>query len=147
MPYTQHDGAGMVVERATGTNLDWLGPWETIPGMSGTFTLPGGTPATYDATTHAYAASTGFKQKRSGIADVNDPGGPCFWDPDDTVHQAVLADMSARTVRQYRFTMPGVTRKYGAEGQIGVGNIQADINGGLTAQVTISANKVNFNVA
>ena len=148
MPYAKHDGAGVIIERCTGTNLDWLGPWQAIPGFSGSPTLPGGTASTYDATTHDEAAATGFKQKRAGLADVNDVSGPCFWDPDDTaVHQLILTDMAARTVRQYRIRMFGVTRKYGVEGQISMGNLTANIDGGLTATLTIAANKVNFNVA
>jgi hypothetical protein len=146
MPYAKHDGAGVIIERATGTNLDWLGPWAAIPGISGSPTLPGGAPATYDATTHDEAAATGFKQKRAGLADVNDITFTLFWDPDDTTHQAILTDMAARTTRQYRIRMYGVTRRYGVEGQIGVGSLTANIDGGLTATATVAAAKVNFQV-
>lgn len=147
MPYAQHDGAGVIIARANGTNLDWLGPWTAIPGITGSPTLPGGTVATYDATTHDQAATTGFKQKRAALADVNDVTFQIFWDPDDTaIHQLILADMQARTTRQYRVTMFGVIRKYGVQGQIGVGNLTANIDGGLIATVTIAANAVNFNV-
>jgi hypothetical protein len=144
MPYTIRNGAGIIVERATGLNLDWLGPWQVIPGFTGTVTGPGGVAKTWDATTHESAAATGFTQKKTGISDVSDPGGTLLLDPDDTVHQALYSDMAGRIVRQYRFTYPGVTRRHGVEGQISVGGSQADINAGLTAQVTIAAQRVNL---
>src|SRR5262245_20765953 len=148
MAITKRDGAGILVERATGTNLDWAGPWATLSGAMGTVPLPGGAAASYDATTHDdILAGQVTKQKRAAIADIPDLTFTVMWDPMAAEHQALLTDMGNRTVRQYRFTPFGVTRKYGVQGQVVVGPIQADIAGALTAQITIIANATNFNVA
>jgi hypothetical protein len=149
MAFNKRDGAGLKFEKATGTNLDWLGPWVVVPGVMGTVPLPGGTAASYDATRHDdVLAGQITKQKRAALADIPDLQITMMWDPAATEHQALLTDMGARTVRQYRFTAFGVAApKYGVSAQIVVGSPQADINGGLTAQITLIVSATNFVVA
>jgi hypothetical protein len=147
MPYTIRDGAGIKVEYSA--TLGWAGPWTVVPGFTGTVTLPGGQVATWDATTHdAIIAGQVTKQKRAAISDIPDLGGPILWDPLDTVHQALLVAMGARTTLEFRFTVFGLASpKYGARAQVAVSNIQANMEGGLTAQLNIIAQLTNFNVA
>jgi hypothetical protein len=147
MPYTKRPAGGTKVERSTTTTADWAGPWEQIPGVTGDITLPGGQPSEVDITTHDDVLTYGgWRQKGAGLADTQNPSFDLLLDPDDAVHQALLADLSARTARDYRFTFPGwVVKKYGVRGQVGMTK-RAPINGYLMATVTILANVVDFDV-
>ena len=148
MAYTKRPTGGTKLQRCTGTNVDWLGPWQDIPGLTGTINLPGGTPTKVDITTHDDVASLGrFKQNGAGLSDVPDPGATLLFDPDDSVCQALQADFAAGTVRQYRIVFPNVTRKWGVEGQVGLGQGSAPIDGYLQVPFSVVANKINFNVA
>ena len=148
-------GGGMIWEVSaspTTTGTAWTGPWTVIPQVMGTITLPGGTATKIDITTHDDIITYGkIRQNAGGIADVTDPGGSILWDPDDTVHQKLLAAFQAGSVFQFRFTFASstgvVTKKYGAMGQVSIGNGTSDINGYVTYPVTVVANTVNFNVA
>lgn len=148
MAFTKRPAGGIKIERATVTTSGWVGPWEQIPGAMATITLPGGTPTKVDITTHDdVLAYGGFKQNGAGLADVTDVAFTILIDPDDTVHQALLADLAARTARDYRITFPGgVIRKWGTRGQVGVAP-SGDINDYLKAQLTILSNVISFNVA
>jgi hypothetical protein len=145
MPITKRDGAGILFEKASGLNLDWLGPWVTIPGAMGTVPMPGGAAASYDATTHDdILAGQITKQKRAAISDIPDVVVTLMWDPDSVEHKALLTDMGNRTTRQYRWKPFGVTQRYYAEAQVVVGSAQADINGALTNQITLIISRTNF---
>ena len=148
MPYTKRPSGGTKVEVSQTTTANWLGPWTQIQGVTGDITTPGGTPSKVNITTHDDVITYGgFTQNGSGLADVNDLNFDMLFDPDDAGHQALLADFAARTVRDYRITFPGVTRKYGVRGQIGLGGGKAELNGYLHYTATVMANTVNFNVA
>lgn len=148
MAYTKRPSGGTIVERSTVTTANWLGPWAAIPGVTGDITLPGGQPSKIDITTHDDVVTYGgFRQNGAGLADTTDTAFELLLDPDDTTHQALMADFAARTARDYRITFPGgVVKKYGTRGQIGI-SPRAELNGYLRAQVTILANVVNFNVS
>ncbi len=148
MAYTKRPAGGIKIERCTATTTGWLGPWEQIPGAMATITLPGGTPTKVDITTHDDVLTYGgFKQNGAGLADVTDLQFTVLLDPDDTVHQALLTDLAARTARDYRITFPGgVSRKWGCRGQVGF-NPSGDINDYLKAQVTVLSNTISLNVA
>lgn len=147
MAYTKRDGAGILVEYSA--TLGWAGAWTTVPGFMGTVTLPGGQAATWDATTHDdIVGGQVTRQKRAAISDIPNLGGQILWDPGDLVHQALLTAMGARTILEFRFTVFGLSSpKYGARGQVSVSNIQANMDGGVTAQLDIIASLTNFNVA
>src|SRR5262245_59056830 len=147
MPYTKRPSGGTKIERSTTTTADWLGPWTQILGVTGDITLPGGTPAKIDITTHDDVLTYGgFRQNGAGLADTTDTSFELLLDPDDTGHQALYTDFTNRTARDYRITFPGgVIRKYGTRGQLGI-SPRAELNGYLRATVTILANTVNFNV-
>lgn len=141
---------GMILERSNTTTLDFLGPWTAIAQVAATanITLPGGAPSKVNITTHDdVVAFGGFVQNGSGLIDVTDMTFEILLDPDDTQHQGLLADMAARTVRDYRIRFPvGVTRKWGIRGQISLAS-NADGTNYLRTNVTVMANVVNFNVA
>jgi hypothetical protein len=147
MAFTKRPAGGTKVEIAT-TTLTWLGPWTTVNGFTGTINLPGGTSSKVDITTHDDVLALGrLRQNGAGLADVSDPGGTVMWDPDDAIHQMLLAGFLAGSVYQFRFTFPGgVIKKYGVQGQISVGTPTADINGYLQTPLTIVANAVKFDV-
>jgi hypothetical protein len=136
------------VNTSGSVGLNWLGPWTLIPGFTGTVNLPGGTSAKIDITTHDDVLAFGrIKQNGAGLADVADPGGTMFWDPDEATHQQLLAGFMAGSTYQFRFTFPGgVVKKYGVQGQISIGNPTADINGYVQTALTVVANKINFDV-
>jgi hypothetical protein len=144
MAYVKRPAGGMQVEIASTFTMTWLGPWSLIPGFTGTVNLPGGTSAKIDITTHDDVLEFGrIKQNGAGLADVADPG-----DPDNEMHQLLLAGFMAGSVFQFRFTFPGgVVQKYGVQGQVSIGNPTADINGYVQTPLTIVANKINFDVA
>lgn len=149
---TKRHGGGMVWDIASTQGLSWLGPWTPIPQVTGPITLPGGTSTKIDITTHDDIVTYGrIKQNGGGLADVTDPGASILWDPDDTVHQKLLAAFQAGSVFQFRFSFPSstgaVTKKYGVQGQVSIGNGQADMNGYVTYPITVVANQINFNVA
>ena len=147
MPYAKRPAGGILIERSTVTTADYLGPWQQIPGAAGDVTLPGGTPSKVDITTHDDVITFGgFKQNGAGLADTTDASFDLFLDPDDTVHQAMLADLAARTARDYRFSFPGVTRKWGTRGQLGI-TPKGEMNGYLKATVTVLSNTISHNVA
>lgn len=146
MAYTKRPAGGIQFQRATTTTVG-ASTFETIPGFTATITLPGGQPTKVDITTHDDVLTFGrFKQNGAGLADVTDPGGTVLFDPDDTVHQAMLADFAAGTARDYRFIFPGgIVKRWGCRGQLGI-SPNGDINGYLQAQVTVLANTVDFDV-
>lgn len=146
MPYTKRPAGGTIIERSTG-GLDWLGPWEEIDGTTGDYTLPGSQAAKVDITTHRDILTYGaIKQNGAGIADVTDPSFDILYDPDHAGHQALITAAKNRTVMDFRFTYPGVTRKEGVRGQLSIAK-RAPIGGYLMLTVTILANAINDNVA
>jgi hypothetical protein len=145
---TKRPAGGMIIERSNTTTLDWLGPWTAIGLIAATanITLPGGAPSKVNITTHDDIVSTGgYVQNGAGLIDVTDLGFEILLDPDDTQLQAMQADMSARTTRDYRIRFPVVTRKWGVRGQISIAS-NADGTNYLRSQVTVLANAINFNV-
>lgn len=146
--HTKRLGAGTLVQWNTGTTA-WSGPWVTIPGMTGTITLPGGTPSDIDVTTHDDVAAGGrFQQKAAGLAQVPDLGGTFILDTENDIHQAIVAHVISGTARYFRFCPPGSLTGHfmGAYGQIGF-SAQADINGTVNGTLTIKAQQVKFDVA
>lgn len=144
---TKRPAGGTIVAISTSTSNDWLGPWTTIPGIMGSVSLPGGQAQKVDITTHDDITTYGrFRQNGAGISDVTDPSWTMLWDPDDATHAILLAAFTAGSTRDFRFTFPNVTKKYGVNGQVSIGNGQADVGDYLKYQVTVTANKINFNV-
>ena len=145
---TKRPAGGMVIERSNTTTLDFLGPWTAIGLIAATanITLPGGAPSKVNITTHDDIVSTGgYVQNGAGLIDVTDLAFEILLDPDDTQLQAMQADMSARTTRDYRIKFPGVTRKWGIRGQISIAS-NADGTNYLRSQVTVLANAISFSV-
>ena len=116
--------------------------------MTGTITLPGGTPSDIDVTTHddVYAGGR-FQQKAAGLAQVPDLGGTFILDTENDIHQSIMAHVISGTVRYFRFCPPGTTtgKFLGCVGQIGF-SAQADINGVVGGTITIKAQSVSFTV-
>jgi len=139
----------MIIERSNTTTLDWLGPWTAIGLIAATsgITLPGGQPSKVNITTHDDIITLGgYVQNGAGLIDVTDLGFEILLDPDDAQLQAMQADMSARTARDYRIRFPAVTRKWGVRGQLAMAS-NADGTNYLRSTVTVLANAINFNVA
>jgi hypothetical protein len=141
---------GMIIERSNTTTLDFLGPWTAIGQIAATanITLPGGAPSKVNITTHDDIVATGgYVQNGAGLIDVTDMSFEILLDPDDTQLQAMQADMSARTTRDYRIRFPApIIRKWGIRGQISIAS-NADGTNYLRATVTVLANVINFAVA
>lgn len=146
--HTKRLGAGTAVQWTTNTASFLNVTWVTIPGMTGTITLPGGTPSTIDVTTHDDVISGGrFQQNAAGLAQVPDLGGTFILDTENDVHRQIMADVISGTVRYFRFIPPGSTsgRYLGAYGQIGF-SAQADMNGVVGGTLTIKAQGVRFDI-
>jgi hypothetical protein len=138
----------MVIARSNTTTLDFLGPWTAIALVTATasITLPGASPSKVNITTHDDVITFGgFIQNGAGLADVTDLSFEILMDPDDAQHQAMLADMAARTTRDYRITFPSITRKWGVRGQIGMAS-SGDGTNYLRTTCTVLANVIRFNV-
>ena len=147
LAFVKRLGAGTLVQWNT-TSASFAGPWTTIPGMTGTITLPGGTPSTIDVTTHDDVAAGGrFQQNAAGLAQVPDLGGTFILDTENDIHRSLMAHVISGTVRYFRFCPPGSTTGsfLGAVGQIGF-SAQADINGTVGGTLTIKAQEVSFSV-
>lgn len=147
LAFVKRLGAGTLLQWHTGTGV-WVGPWVTIPGMTGTITLPGGTPSDIVVTTHDDVAAGGrFEQKAGGLAQVPDLGGTFILDAANDIHKSILAHVISGTARYFRFCTPGITTGdfYGAYGQVGF-TAQADLNGTVGGTLTIKAQQVNFAV-
>ena len=145
--FTKRLGGGTLVQWNTGT-LGYAGPWVTIPGMTGTITLPGGTPSTIDVTTHDDVAAGGrFQQNAAGLAQVPDLGGTFILDTENDIHQSIMAHVISGTVRYFRFCPPGTTTGHflGCVGQLGF-TAQADLNGTVGGTLSIKAQSVSFSV-
>lgn len=145
--FTKRLGAGTLVQWNT-SSASFAGPWVTIPGMTGTITLPGGTPSTIDVTTHDDIVSGGrFQQNAAGLAQVPDLGGTFIFDSENDIHQEIVAHVISGTVRYFRFCPPGSLTGHflGAIGQLGF-TAQADMNGTVSGTLTIKAQSVSFTV-
>ena len=146
--FTKRLGGGTLVQWTTNTAA-WTGvTWVTIPGMTGTITLPGGTPSTIDVTTHDDIVAGGrFQQNAAGLAQVPDLGGTFILDTENDIHQSIMAHVISGTVRYFRFCPPGSVSGHflGATGQLGF-SAQADMNGVVGGQLVIKAQTVKFDV-
>jgi hypothetical protein len=142
---TTRFGGGVLLERAQSTPPGSV-DWQEITNINGDFTLPSGQNTKLDKTTHTSIRVIGRRmQKGAGLADVNDVGATLFFDPDDTVHTAVLNDWETGAARDYRITYAdGVVTKVQFRATVGNFSIVAPMNDYLKVTLAFYVETVDF---
>jgi hypothetical protein len=142
---TTRFGGGVLFERAQSATPGSV-DWQEVTNMNGDFTLPGGQNTKLDKTTHTSIRTIGRRmQKGSGLSDVNDVSATLLFDPDDSVHKAILADWELGTARDYRITYAdGPTTRVVFRGTVGNFSITAPMNDWLKTALAFYVDTVDF---
>lgn len=113
--------------------------WEEIDGLVGSWSLPLGTAARLDTSTHKSLATTGRKTFRAGPVEPKDLAGPFNLDLMDPIHDRILGDAETQVLRDYKIVFTdGVTKVWRFRGSILDTSANYDMNALASGQLAIT---------